>query len=167
MHVKWEFFSSNFYDFFGTESFFLPGSRSLGIVFVWIRIGNKFVQILDPDPYQNNTDPQHWVSVPHIIFTFKMCMPIANSNIFLEIWLSRSSQVRILNSKYWSSAWRTPKGLMNQQLSTLVRLDFNFRVHTVVLISTNLAKTLQTTCCFSFFCQLAFQTHQPCTLRTS
>ena len=26
----------------------------------WIRIRNKFFHILDPDPYQNDTDPPHW-----------------------------------------------------------------------------------------------------------
>ena len=30
----------------------------------WIRIRNEFFHILDPDldPYQNDTDPAHWVS---------------------------------------------------------------------------------------------------------
>ena len=30
------------------------------IAFVWIRIRNKFFHILDPDPYQNDTNPPHW-----------------------------------------------------------------------------------------------------------
>ena len=29
------------------------------IVFAWIRIRNEFFKILDPDPYQNDTDPPH------------------------------------------------------------------------------------------------------------
>ena len=30
---------------------------------VWIRIRNEFFQILDPNLYQNDTDPQHWFEI--------------------------------------------------------------------------------------------------------
>ena len=61
------FFKSNFQDFLGTESFFAwirirmkvwTGSR--------IQIHNEFFQVLDPDPYQNDTDLPHW---PKAIFS--------------------------------------------------------------------------------------------------
>ena len=29
----------------------------------WIRIRNEFFHILDPGPYQNDTDPPHWFPV--------------------------------------------------------------------------------------------------------
>ena len=48
---------SHFKDFLGTHSF-LPGSRLVTkLVLSWIR--NEFFHILDP--YQNFTDPPHWL----------------------------------------------------------------------------------------------------------
>ena len=37
----------------------LPGSAGPYQSSAWIRIRNAIFQILDPDPYQNNTDPPH------------------------------------------------------------------------------------------------------------
>ena len=53
----------------GTESFF-DWTRITYESSDWIQnsiqIHNEFFQVLDPDPYQNDTDPPHW---PKAIFS--------------------------------------------------------------------------------------------------
>ena len=51
-------FLSHFKEFPGTY-LILFGWIRIRIVFAMIRIRNKFIHILDPDPYQNDTDPPH------------------------------------------------------------------------------------------------------------
>ena len=55
-NMGYERFLSHFIDFPGTQSFF-AGSGSVTV--------SKFA--LDPDPYENDTDPTHCLPVPFVL----------------------------------------------------------------------------------------------------
>ena len=103
-NMGYERFFNHMLKFFLVPNPFLPGSGSVSFL---PGSGSVSKFVLDPDPYQNDTDPPLWALVPLFPTNYSQCVMLSKNQTCCLHWTRPRRWTRCRTTQTWCGGWKT------------------------------------------------------------